>query len=444
MKKFFVFLGTLLSLGSGAAQAQSAYSLAQSKQLALQNNVRVRNSTLEIEAAQAQQRQARTKYYPNVSALGAGLYSPKDLVSLNTPALSLPVQGGTGAETVNLPSVKYSGINGVATASVTALQPLYAGGQIKTGNQLAALQTTVTQDQLVVAQQEVTLTTEQKYYQLVALDEKLRTLEANDKLLTGIYKQVNDSYKAGLVVRNDVLKVQQQRNQLALARVQLRNGRELALRDFCQYLGVAYDSTLTLTEVNLTVQNPQELYQDASEAVKSRPEYQLLQRSTEAEKLQSRQAQGQFLPQVSVGAGAYATKIGDQDVTSSGMFLGTVSVPISGRWEAKHVRAQREVREKIAQNNAQNNIELLTLQVQQRWLDLQEAYKRVQVTEAAMAQTQENLKVNQDTYRSGLSTLNDLLDAQAQLQTAADSHAEARTEYHVRRTAYRLVTDQTN
>jgi outer membrane protein len=126
------------------------------------------------------------------------------------------------------------------------------------------------------------------------------------------------------------------------------------------------------------------------------------------------------------------------------MFLGTVSVPISGRFEAKHVRDQRVVREKIAQNTQQNNTELLELQTQQYWLDLLEAYKRTQVMDAAVAQTQENLKVNRDTYQNGLSTLNDLLDAQTQVQTAANNLVEARTQYQVRLAAYRQATGQDN
>ncbi|WP_324680678.1 TolC family protein [Hymenobacter sp. GOD-10R] len=339
---------------------------------------------------------------------------------------------------------QYAGVKSFGTASVTALEPLYAGGQIRTGNKLADLQVDVTRDQLLVAEREVALTTEERYYQIVALTAKLGTLDATEKQLTGIYKQVNDSYKAGLAVHNDVMKVQLQRNQLALRRVQLRSGRQLAIRSFCQYVGVPYDSTLVFTDVNLAVQDPQGLFKAPAEAVKTRPEYQLLQRSLTAEQLQTRQSQGQYLPQVSVGATAYTTKFQGSDASSSGLFLGTISVPISGRFEAKHVRDQRVVREKIAQNTQQNTTELLELQTQQYWLDLLEAYKRTQVMEAAVAQTQENLKVNHDTYNNGLSTLNDLLDAQTQVQTAADNLVEARTQYRVRLAAYRQATGQDN
>ncbi|HEX8425426.1 TolC family protein [Hymenobacter sp.] len=442
MKKSYVVFAALLPLWSGATLAQStAYSLVESKQLALQNNVKVRTSTLEIQGAEAQQKKIRVANYPSVSAIAAGVYSPNDLVSITTPPMNLAVEGGAGGEAV-VPSFTYSGINTFATAAVTATQPLYAGGQIRTGNKLAALQVEVTKDQLTQAQDEVTLTTEQKYYQIVALNEKLRTLAANEKLLKGIFKQVNDNYKSGLVVHNDVTKVQRQLNQLALSEVELNNARQLAVRDLCQYMGVPYDANFTVTDTNLTAQSPQSLYKEPTEAVKTRPEYQLLQRNTEAEKLQTRRAQGQYLPQVAVGASAYSSKVGDTDASGNGLFFGTVSIPISGRFEAKHSAAQRQVREKITQSNARNSTELLELQIQQRWLNLQAAYKRVQVTDEAVAQTNENLIVNQDTYKNGLSTLNDLLEAQAQRQEAADERAEAYTAFQVSQTAYKLATGQ--
>ena len=442
MKKSFLMLGALLSLGSSAAYAQStSYSLAQSKQLALQNNVKVRNSTLEIAGAEAEQKKTRLKSYPNVSATAAGVYSPKDLVSITTPPMNFAVEGGGGGQ-ATVPSYSYSGINTFATAAVLATQPLYAGGQLRTGNRLAALQVEVTKDQLAQAQDEVTLTTEQKYYQLVTLKEKLRTLAANQKLLSGIYKQVNDTYKSGLVVHNDVAKVQRQLNQLSLAEVELNNALELASRDFCQYIGVPYEAALTITDTNLTASNPQTLYQEPAEAVKTRPEYQLLQRGTEAAQLQTRLTQGQYLPQVAVGASAYGSKVGDTDASGSGPFFGTVSIPISGRFEAKHSAAQRQVREKITQSNQQNSNEQLQLQIQQRWLNLQAAYKRVQIADAAVGQTTENLAVNRDTYKNGLSTLNDLLEAQAQMQQAADERSEAYTAFQVSQTAYKLATGQ--
>ncbi|MFA6164152.1 MAG: TolC family protein [Methylobacter sp.] len=46
------------------------------------------------------------------------------------------------------------------------------------------------------------------------------------------------------------------------------------------------------------------------------------------------------------------------------------------------------------------------------WLDIQETQKRIAVTQQAIAQADENLKVTTDRYQQGLSTNTDVLKAE--------------------------------
>lgn len=54
---------------------------------------------------------------------------------------------------------------------VTAVQPLFAGGQIVNGNKLAGLGVDVSKLQLEKSENDVELTAEQYFWQLVALNE---------------------------------------------------------------------------------------------------------------------------------------------------------------------------------------------------------------------------------------------------------------------------------
>lgn len=55
---------------------------------------------------------------------------------------------------------------------------------------------------------------------------------------------------------------------------------------------------------------------------------------------------------------------------------------------------------------------IISLQVRQAWLDIQEAKKRIEVTQQAIAQADENLKVTTDRYQQGLSTNTEVLKAE--------------------------------
>jgi len=47
-------------------------------------------------------------------------------------------------------------------------------------------------------------------------------------------------------------------------------------------------------------------------------------------------------------------------------------------------------------------VTIIALQVRQYWLDIQEIGKRILVTEKAVTQAEENLRVNRDCYENGL------------------------------------------
>jgi outer membrane protein TolC len=81
----------------------------------------------------------------------------------------------------------------------------------------------------------------------------------------------------------------------------------------------------------------------------------------------------------------------------------------------------------IAQNNAHailqkaealNNIRddtasVISLQVRQAYLDIEETHKRIPVTREALAQSEENLRVAKDRYREGIGTNTEVLDAES-------------------------------
>jgi outer membrane protein TolC len=102
--------------------------------------------------------------------------------------------------------------------------------------------------------------------------------------------------------------------------------------------------------------------------------------------------------------------------------------------------SERRVKEKIAQNNFNDNSELLLLQMQKAWQDLTDAYKQVLLSEEAKKQAEENLKMNQATYDNGLSNITDLLEAQAMLQQVRDQLTDAKASYRSQLVLYLQIT----
>jgi outer membrane protein len=436
----------ILMLSVGLAQAGERLTLEQSKALALRNNVEMKNSQLEAEAARQARKAAFTKYFPSISATGLALKADDPLMSLTTEGGDLPVYDGDPANLANatqfadLPGSTMGLLGSLKVGTITAVQPVFAGGRIVNGNRLASLGVEASEDKARLARNEVLRTTEQQYWQIVSLAEKMRTLESYEALLRRLLAQVEDAYNAGLVMKNDVLKVKLELSGILLSKSKVDNGRALAAMAFCRHLGIAYDPALELSDP-LVVEGPPDPYRvDHKAALEGRPEYKLLQASVRAETLKTRMTLGEYLPQFGVGVAGMYMKMDDAKGRTNGLVFGTLSVPLSGWWEGSHALSAQKAREQIARNTLKDSGDLLLLQMEKAWKDLTDAGRELTLCRDSEAQADENLKVNQDGYDNGLITVSDLLEAQALRQEAHDRLTDAMAAYRVKLVQYLQVT----
>jgi len=441
-------LTILILLGIAPLLHAQTYTLDQCKNLAFENNAKIKNSRLAIESSEQLKKASFTKYFPQVDASAYTYRFTDQLLKMDIPGGDLPVYDGNPAnlnaatQFAYFPGMSVSLLRKGTIGLATATEPVFAGLQIATGNKLANLGIEVSELQLASTQNDISLNTEKQYWQIVALGEKMKTLDEYIQMVDALYKEVSDSYEAGLVTRNDLLKVELKQNELQMDHLKLANGIELAKMALCQYIGVDYQSGIRFSDTIPAAVQPRLIYVDHQQALPGRPEYQLLQKSTEAEKYQTRLTRGSYLPQVAVGAGVDYLDIMGDDGSGYGMVFGTVSIPISGWWEASHKLKERRVIEEQNKNTVNDNTEKLLLQMQQARNTLDEAYEQVQLANVSVQQAEENLEVNRDHYDAGLIEVSDLLDAQAQFQQSHDKYIDALTNYQVTRVNYLQMTGQ--
>jgi len=437
----------MLILGmSPFLQAQKNYTLEQCKTLALQNNVQVKNKILDVSASEEVKKAAFTKYFPQVEATAMTFRFQKSLIEMDVPGGNLPVYDGnpanlaTATQFAYFPGMNISAFEKGNIGMITAVQPIFAGNQIVTGNKLASLGTEVNQIQLTSTKDEIAIETEKRYWQIVELGEKMKTLERYIQLVDTLRKEVQDVFHAGLITRNDLLKVELKQNELQMNRVKLDNGIKLAKMAFCQYIGILYNPEISFKNELVQDKDPQLLFTNHEQALAGRAEYQLLQKSSEAEKYLTKMKRGEYMPQVGVGVGGLYLDVMNGKSTSSGMVFGSVKIPISGWWEASHKLKERQLKEEQNQNMVTDNTEKLLLQMQQARNTLDEAWQQIQLSEISVRQAEENLKVSQDNYEAGMVNVSDMLEAQALVQSSNDNLISSRCSYQVAMAKYLQVT----
>lgn len=411
----------LLLMISVSGSAQQAYSLAQCKKLAFENNARMKNARLEVSSARQTKEEAFTNFFPSLSASALGYNANQPLVEANLGGMPL--------------ALLKNGIVG----DITVTQPLFAGGQIVNGNKLAQLGVEVSRFKQEQSAKEVLLTTEVYYWQIISLNEKLKTLAIVEQLVNSLYKDVDAAVKAGVKNRNDLLQVQLRKNSVASDRLQLENGLKLSRMLLGQYVGLKADS-LSIESVSFDEPaSPEKLRTDHSAALLTTPEYQLLAKNVEANRLQQKITVGKYLPTVGIGASYMYDDLMDKDNTTA-MVFAKVSVPISDWWGGSHAIKKQKFQTMMAQNEQRNNSDLLLIQMQKLWNDVEESYKQVKLAEESVVTATENVRLNTNYYQAGTTTLSDLLDSQLLLQQSRNQHTDAYTQYLIKQTQYLQAT----
>ena len=425
-----------------SVHAQEIYTLEKCEELALKNNVKAQNSKLSIEAAERTKKEAFTKYFPSVSATGLGFTTTKPMMSMDMDLSGLFQAMGMPA----IPPIPMNMLENGLIGAVMATQPVYAGGQIVTGNKLAKIGVEASELQKTMTDDEIALTVEQYYWQIVTLEEKVKTIAEAETLLNRAHEDVNNAFVAGLINKNDLLKVELKQNELESSKLKVANGLKLSKMVLAQYVGVSYEGfeiDATFSDADLNTLN---VRADHQTALHQRTEYQLLDKNIDAAQLQLKMKRGENLPVAAVGLGYnYFNMDMGKDAQMDnhfGMGFATVSVPISNWWGGSHAVKKQKINIRIAENDKRNAEEMLLIQMQQLWNDLEEASHQVQLSDKAIASALEDVRLNADYYEAGTGLLTDLLDAQNALQQARDQHAEAVTGYRMKLSKYRQATGQ--
>lgn len=413
-----------------SAQEKRILTLDECKERALKYNVDIQTGKIDIEAARQTRKEAFTKYFPKISA-GAATYKADDnLVKVDIPDLTqlgLPV-----------PAMEAGMLEEGNLVTVSAMQPVFAGGQIVNANKLAKTAMEASVLQLDVATDKVELETENYYWKIVSLKEAEKTVNVLDTLLQSLHKDVSLAVKAGITTQNDLLTVQLKQNELQSTRLQVENGIRLSCMALSQYIGLPLDSAdhIDVPEFALEIKSPGDYLADHQTALSLLSTSKLLEKNVEACQLKRKICLGEQLPTVGVGVSyAYEDLLFDKS-RNHFIMMATVSVPISDWWGGSHKVKRAKLEEQKAVRQQHDGNEKLQLKMQQSWNLLTESYKQIVLAESAVKESEENLRMQTNNYKTGVSSLSELLDAQSLFQKSRNRYTDACINYQMKVTQY--------
>ena len=413
-------------------------------EMALENNIELRNSQLEIDKAKTTKKEAETAYFPTVTAQALAFdalnpmlsFGIDDIDNAQVRQILYTLYAEYGAQ-LGLKK-EYSFVQDGVILNAMAMQPIYAGGRIRNGNKLAKLGIEAAEYQSKIKEDEVRLQTECLYWQIIALEEKNVTLNYLDRLLDTLDRYLDGAIEAGLALPTDQYKLRVKQNESQLNRKKLNDGITLLKMALAQYIGADWQ-TMTLTDTLGLEMEPSTYFQIAENAVAQRNESHLLDLSLKAEDLKKKMTLGEALPSLMVGGSAsYHTIF--ENTKPNAMVFAMLQVPITDWHKTSYKLKKHDLDAETAENTRRDLTEKMELQTNQAWFNLEQSWLRITMAQTALKDAEANLKITQDYYDAGLVALSDVLEAQTLLKQSRDELTDSRVEYRINLVTYQQLT----
>ncbi len=398
---------TILTTGAASAAAQTRITLHDAVVLALEKNPVHKAAMAEHSAAAAAVRESRSILMPRISFTESATRGNDPVFAFGTRLRQQRFSATDFAlNRLNQPTPIgdfVSRFSGQWTV-FDSFHNLQQVRRAKFAEQSAELQLSRTDQEIVYRVIEA-------YYAVLLAQKEFQVAEASLRTAEAVEERGRVRVASGIVVEADLLTAQTQTATRKQDVIRARNGLELAKAALSLSAGMPADTALepadalegsALADVGLS-----ELEQ---RALSQRPDLQRLMAEQSAQQANVADAKSSYGPRVNV-FGSW-----EQDSPSIGWnggnnWIGGVEIQID-LFDGGARRA-RVAREKALATRVAAGIDAvrdrIRLEVRSAYYDFDAARQQVSVARAAIAQAKESLRINQDRYDSGLSTVTELL-----------------------------------
>lgn len=461
MKKNISILLLIFLISWMQATAQESMTLQQAREMALGKNKNLKVAGKYLEKAEAQKAAVKTMRLPAFSAMGMGIYQNKDIemeLILPTqvpnpltgqlepnlmidPSTGYPVMGPDGNPIFNMYAWLPLNISlsGAYVAALMLEQPIYTGGKISAGNKMANIGIEMADENIELERMKTIIEVDNAYWTHISVLQKVKLAQQAVEMLTELVEKASNAKEVGMSNRNDLLKAQVEFNNTKLNLKNAKNGLELSRMNLCRITGLPFNTEILAVDTTVSVEPIAELALK-DETISGRPEYQLLQKNVAMQEQNIRMARADFLPTAGFQA-AYThiggIKLSETDFSNTSLnVLASVKIPLFHWGEGiKKIKAAK-IDKEIQELELEKNSDLLQLETEQARLNVMLAWERIQMSETALAQAEENLRVTQDNYEVGMETITELLMAQTSWQKAFSEWIDSKTDYKMKETAW--------
>ncbi|MHB8500259.1 MAG: TolC family protein [Candidatus Acidiferrales bacterium] len=301
--------------------------------------------------------------------------------------------------------------------------------------------------QLERTDQEIVFRVVDSYYGVLLAKKQLEVAEQAMKSAQAILNRSKDRFESGVVVESDYLssKVRIAERKQELIRAQ--NNLALSRSQLSTAIGISseneFDPSDILSERNLPATSLEEA---EKQAVEMRPDLKRVRSEEAAQQQNVSIAKSSFGPRVNAFGGWEADNPTFAAGGGGNNWLAGIEVQFDlfqGGAKRAHLSHEKAMQEKVAAVREMAT-DAIRLEVRRAYYDLESARQQTEVARDGIAESQESLRINQNRYDSGLTTITELLAAEEAARRSQTDYWESIYRYHTGYANLELVSGTLN
>ena len=428
----------LLSLaltGTLSAQTTRVLTLEEAMAVALERSRMLGIGMARAEADRAKAAETGSAQYAGLSLVGSYSRIEEGTFKLSTTNLQSPLPVGP------VPVNNY-------VLRLGLQQPLFTGSRLSSAADAASLQAEASQMDVAMIREDLLLSVAAAYWTLYQARQLERFAGENVRRMESYQRDTERLVAAGVLTRNDLLRVQVQLSNARISELEAKNDAWLAMMNLNNVMGEPAHAPLELasrpedvlrpdtTSNAPPARPPDEL---VGLALQQRPDVQAATTRVRAAGAATGVARGAWWPQIDLVANYNYNNPNSRYQPITKEFLGSWDVGLTfafdlwnwGATSSRVEQAEATLRQsELQQRQMEENV---VLEVSRATLNFRKSRQKLTVADLAVAQAAENLRILSDKYRTGLATSTELLDAEVALVSAQTQQSGAQVEMAVAR-----------
>jgi outer membrane protein len=413
---FSILSAIFLFSGVVFAQESNLISLDQAIQIAFKNSPSIKLANDQVEKSKAGIRVAKANYYPQVSGSVTEMFQG--------PAMKVNIPGVGDVNLVD---------SSTTTAKASAAMPIDINGTLGYYQDLSKIQYFVDMLNLNMAARDLIFNVKESYFNLLrasaAMAATKKSLESSNATLINTRQR----YEAGALAKFDVTRAETEVSNINQQYIASKNGVDISRAALNNVLGINVSAPTQVEEITVIVKSADELDRDSAMKLANdkREELKLAGYRLLAARKNVKIQRAGYLPSLGLSADfQHSFKVsGFSASEDSWVVIANLNIPIwtSGLTKAKVDSAFADV--KSAEDGITQAKLGIGLGVEIASVNLHNAAEKVSSTQKGVDLAEEALRLANVRYEAGVSTLVEVLDADAALYLARLNNINAQFDY---------------